>query len=108
MSEVETHLALEGDDLIVRRTQDAEPLVDWLKTQAEQSQAGADFHHAWSLPNVQVEEFYRQYCGDGHSIARPMDQEFWEWVHKKMKDPQYKKFWARDPANPGWLGYGAR
>ena len=104
MSEVKTHLALEGDDLVVNRVQDVEPIIDHAKMLAEQPQHGADFHHKWSLPAVMVERFYQEYCGAGE--AKPMNQEFWEWVHKKMKDPQYKAFWTYDPAKPFYVGYG--
>jgi hypothetical protein len=103
VSEVKTHLALEGDDLIVNRVQDVEPIMDWAKMLAEQPQHGRDFHHKWSLPAVMVEKFYNDYCGVEY---KPMNQEFWEWVHKKMQDPQYKKFWTYDTANPFHVGYG--
>ncbi len=106
MSEVETHLALEGGDVIVRRTQDAQDIADRAKMLAEQPQHGADFHHKWSLPATQIEKFYQEYCGDGFAAAKPMNQEFWEWVHKKMKDPQYRIFWTYDPAKPFFMGYG--
>lgn len=107
MSEVTTRLSLDGDTLVVRREQDAQDIADRAKMLAEQPQFGRDFHHKWSLPNAMVEKFYNEYCGAG-SGYKPMNQEFWEWVHKKMKDPQYKIFWTYDPANPGFLGYGAR
>jgi hypothetical protein len=103
VSDVKTHLALEGDDLIVNRVQDVEPIIDWAKMLAEQPQHGGDFHHKWSLPAVMVEKFYNEYCGAAY---KPMNQEFWEWVNKKMKDPQYKKFWTYDTANPFHVGYG--
>lgn len=108
MSDVKTHLALEGDDLVVRTYQDAQDIADNAKMLAEQPQHGRDFHHKWSIPNNMVIDFYNQYCGDGYAPHKPMGPEFWEWVHKKMKDPQYKVFWTYDPANPGWLGYGPR
>ncbi len=106
MSEVETHLAFEGGDVIVSRTQDAQDIADRAKMLAEQPQHGADFHHKWSLPATQIEKFYQEYCGDGFAAAKPMNQEFWEWVHKKMKDPQYRIFWTYDPAKPFFVGYG--
>ncbi len=106
MSEVETHLAFEGGDVIVSRTQDAQDIADRAKMLAEQPQHGADFHHKWSLPATQIEKFYQEYCGDGNAPAKPMNQEFWEWVHKKMKDPQYRIFWTYDPAKPFFVGYG--
>lgn len=103
--EIETHLALEGEDLVVRRSQDAQDIADRAEYLRDQPQHGADFHHVWSLPNTLVENFYKEYCGDGHAVAKPMDQSFWEWVHKKMKDPQYSKFWTHNPSNPFFTGF---
>ena len=101
-----TTIALDGDTVVVRRTQDAQDIADWAKMLREQPQHGRDFHHCWSLPTTMVEQFYNEYCGDGFQPAKAMNQEFWEWVHKKMKDPQYKIFWTRDTAKPYWLAYG--
>lgn len=103
--EVFTKLTMDGDDLLVRRSQDVEDIVDHAKFLAEQPQHGADFHHRWSLPAVMVEDFYKRYCGADKAEARPMDQNFWEWVHKQMKDPQYSKFWTHNPSNPFFVGY---
>ena len=103
---ISTKLEIDNDTLIVRREQDAQDIADWAKMLSEQPQHGADFHHKWSLPVAMVERFYQEYCGDGFAEAKPMNQEFWEWVHKKMKDPQYKIFWTYDPAKPGFMGYG--
>ena len=107
--EVETLLALEGGDLIVRRSQDAQDIADRAKMLREQPNRG-DFHHKWSIPNTLVEQFYQEYCGlDSHGVAtgspKEMNQEFWEYVHKKMKDPQFKVFWAHDPQNQFRVGY---
>ncbi len=110
MKETETHLALEGDDLIVRRSQDAQDIADRAKMLRDQPNKG-DFHHKWSIPNVLVEQFYSDYCGgagvsaNALVVARPMGQEFWEYVHKRMKDPQYKIFWTHDPQNQFRVGY---
>jgi hypothetical protein len=106
--EDETHLALEGGDLVVRRYQDAQDIADRAKMLREQPNRG-DFHHRWSLPNTLVDAFYQEYCGNvpGNPAAnvRPMNQEFWEWVHKKMKDPQYRMFWCHDPQSQFRVGY---
>ncbi len=108
MSEIDTHLALEGDDLIVRRSQDAQDIADRAKMLREQPNRG-DFHHKWSIPNTLVETFYQEYCGMDHGVAtgavKAMNQEFWEYVHKRMKDPQYKIFWTHDPQNQFRVGY---
>ena len=109
-SEIDTHLALEGDDLSVRRSQDAQDIADRAKMLREQPNRG-DFHHKWSIPNTLVESFFQEYCGGSHVspnswvVAKPMDHEFWEWVHKKMKDPQYKIFWCHDEQNQFRVGY---
>lgn len=101
--EVETHLALEGGDVIVRRSQDAQDIADNAKMLSEQPQHGADFHHIWSLPNIEIENFYKRYCGDSF---RPMDANFWEWVNKQVKgNKDYQKFWTYNPSRPFWLGY---
>ncbi len=109
MSEIETHLALEGGDLTVHRSQDAQDIADRAKMLREQPNRG-DFHHKWSIPNALVEQFYNEYCGLSNGVAtgtvKPMNQEFWAWVHKKMKDPQYKVFWCHDSQNQFRVGYG--
>ncbi len=109
MKETDTHLALEGDDLVVRTFQDAQDIADRAKMLREQPNRG-DFHHKWSIPNTLVEQFFNEYCGiDSHSVAtglaKSMDQEFWQWVHQKMKDPQYKVFWCHDPQNQFRVGF---
>lgn len=107
MKEVETHLALEGGDLYVRRSQDAEDIADRAKMLREQPNKG-DFHHKWSAPNVLIEQFYAEYCGDQYAAPKPMDQNFWEWVHKKMQDPAYQKFWCHDNQFQFRVGYGSK
>ena len=103
--EIDTHLALEGGDVIVRRHQDCQDIADRAKMLADQPQHGADFHHIWSLPNTIVENFYKAYCGDQF---KPMDQNFWEWVNKQVKsNKDYQRFWTYNPARPFWSGYGS-
>lgn len=100
-----THVALEGGDLVVRRFQDAQDIADRAQMLREQPQHG-DFHHRWSLPNVLVDQFYQEYCGSfAEGSIKPMNEEFWAWVHKKMKDPQYKVFWCHDPGFQFRVGY---
>ena len=110
MTEKETHLALEGEDLVVRTYQDVEDIADRAKMLREQPQHG-DFHHRWSIPNAMVEQFYNEYCGLQNNVAvgepKPMNDEFWQWVHAKMKDPQYKVFWCHDPGFQFRVGYGS-
>ena len=102
--DITTSIALEGDDLVVRRSHDAQAIVDNIDMLKDQPQHGADFHHIWSLPSVEVENFYKRYCGDSF---RPMDQNFWEWVNKQIKgNPDYKKFWTYNPSKPFWMAYG--
>jgi len=99
-----TKLHIDGDGkLFVERTGDAQDLVDAAAVLRDRDQHGGDFKHVWSLDPVMQEKFYQEYCGDGP--PKPMDQEFWEWVHKKMKDPQYSKFWTHNPSNPFFTGY---
>lgn len=105
MKETETHLALEGDDLVVRTLQDAQDIADRAKMLREQPNRG-DFHHKWSIPDGLIQQFYQQYCGDQYQPDRPMGAEFWAWVDKKMQDPQYKVFWAHDPGTQFRVGYG--
>ena len=96
-----THLALEGEDLVVRRYQDSQDIADRAKMLREQPQH-KDFHHVWSLPNVLVDQFYQEWCGDG---IKPMDAEFWAWVNVKMKDPEYRVFWCHDQQHQYRVGY---
>ncbi len=104
--EVDTHLALEGEDLVVRRSQDAQDIADRAKMLRDQPNRG-DFHHKWSAPNILIEQFYQEYCGP-EGAAKSMDQEFWQWVHRKMQDPQYKVFWTHDPQNQFRVGYTSK
>ena len=105
MREDYTHLALEGEDLVVRRYQDAQDIADRAKMLREQPQH-KDFHHVWSLPNVLVDQFFQEYCGDfNDGIIKQMDAEFWAWVNVKMKDPQYRVFWCHDPGFQHRIGY---
>lgn len=104
LKEIGTRLILDGaGDLTVHRYQDAQDIADRAKMLREQPQHG-DFHHKWSLPNVEVENFYKAYCGR-EGLPKPMNQEFWAWVHEKMKDPQYKVFWCHDPQFQFRVGY---
>ena len=104
--EVFTKLWIDGaGDLQVERTQDAQDIADRAEFLRDQPQFGADFHHRWSAPNTLVESMYKDYCGDTY---KPMDQEFWEYMHKRMKDPAYSKFWTHNPSNPFFTGYNGR
>lgn len=102
---MKSSVALEGDTVVVRNYQDAQDIADSLKFLSDQPQHGKDFHHKWSLPTTTIIDFYNQYCGDGNAPHKPMNQEFWDWVDQKMKDPQYRVFWARNPSNPYRLGW---
>ncbi len=107
MSEVKTKLTLDPHgDLYVERWQDAQDIADRAAVLRDEPQFGKDFHHRWSAPNTLVEQMYNDYCGKG--AAKPMDQEFWEYMHKRMKDPQYNKFWTHNPSNPFFTGYNGR
>ncbi len=102
--EIFTKLHIDGEQrLFVERRQDGQDIADLAAHLRDQPQHGADFHHRWSLPAVLVEKFYNDYCGT--SMDKPMNQEFWVWVHKQMKDPQYSKFWTHNPSNPFFTGY---
>jgi len=102
---IDAHLALEGDDLVIRHHQDAQDIADRAKMLREQPNRG-DFHHKWSLPNALVVDFYNKYCGEVNGAVKNMDAEFWAWVDKLMQDPAYKVFWCHDPQHQGRVGYG--
>ena len=104
MRDDSTHVSLEGGNLTVRRFQDSQDLADRAKMLREQPNRG-DFHHKWSAPNVLIDKFYQEYCGDPTAPAKPMDQDFWAFVNKKMKDPEYKVFWCHDPQSQFRVGY---
>lgn len=103
---MKSSIALDGDTVVVRNFEDAQDIADGAKLLSEIPQHGADFHHKWSLPTTQVINFYNQYCGDGFASHKPMNAEFWAWVDKKMKDPQYRVFWTYNPSNPYRLAWG--
>lgn len=107
MKETSTHLALEGDDLVVRTSQDAQDIADRAKMLREQPNRG-DFHHVWSAPNTLIDKFYQEYCGDQYAGAKKMDEDFWAYVHRRMKDPEYRIFWCHDPQNQFRVGYAGK
>ena len=105
MREDITHLALEGDDLVVRRYQDSQDIADRAKMLREQPNRG-DLRHTWSIPNVLVDAFYQEYCGDfNEGGVKPMDGEFWACVNVKMKSPEYRMFWCHDQQHQYRVGY---
>lgn len=99
-----THVSLEGGDLVVRRSQDAQDIADRAKMLRDQPNKG-DFHHKWSIPNTLVDQFYQEYCGDQYAAAKPMDDEFWLFVHKRMASPEFRVFWCHDKQNQFRVGY---
>ncbi len=105
----DSHLALEGGDLIVRRFKDLQDTVDATGLLRGQPQRG-DLRHVWHLDNIMIDKFYQMYCGiDEHSVThgadRPMNQEFWDWVNVKMKDPEYSKFRTDNQASQLRVGF---
>src|SRR5690348_9081453 len=98
-----TKFYLSGDDITVENVQDVEPSIDHAKLLRDQPQHGRDFQHKWHLPNVMINRFYLEYAGG--EAAPPMNAEFWAFVDRKMKDPDYAKFRTDNPSNPFHLGY---
>lgn len=104
MSEVTTKLTIDPSGALhVERWQDAQDIADRAALLRDQPQFGADFHHRWSAPNTLVETMYNDYCGGNF---KPLDGEFWAYMHKRMKDPQYSKFWTHN--NSFFTGYNGR
>ncbi len=105
---VDTRVSLEGGDVTVRRFKDLQDTVDATGTLRGEAQRG-DFRHVWHLDNIMIDKFYQEYCGIQRGVAvgvdRPMDQEFWDWVNKKMKDPEYAKFRTDNQASQLRVGY---
>ena len=103
---IRTHLVLDGDDLLVNRVQDAEPLLEWAKERAKQpNPKGEKFWEKWTLTNVQIEDLYNKYS-KGTIPAPPMDQEFWQWVDKTvMSDADYTHCRLINKSNPFHIGY---
>ncbi len=104
MSDDTKHLALEGGDLIVRRFKDLQDTVDATAALRSEPQRG-DFRHVWHLDDIMIDKFYQEYCGNGYAPHKSMNQEFWDWVNVKMKDPEFKKFRTDDQANQLRVGY---
>ncbi len=102
------HLALEGGDLVVRHFRDLQDTVDATAALRDMPQRG-DLRHVWHLDNIMVDKFFQEYCGikDGMAMGAPrkMNQEFWDWVNKKMKDPEYAKFRTDSQASQLRVGY---
>ena len=105
MSELLTSFKYHASDdaLHIVNTQDVEPYLEENKRRRESNTTGQDWKHKWGLPNVFVERFYSEYTGGTY---RPMNQEFWVWVDKKlMSDPDLSKFKTNDPTNSFRIGY---
>lgn len=104
-------LILEDDRLIVRRFEDLQDTVDATAALRAEPQRG-DFRHVWHLDDIMIDKFYQEYCGlkggVAFGVAQPMNQEFWEWVNKKMKDPEYAKFRTDNQANQFRVGYAGK
>ena len=91
------------DSFQIIGTQDIEPYLEDNKLRREASTVGKDWKHKWQLPNVLVEKFYSEYTG---GTFKPMNQEFWVWVDKKlMSDADLSYFRTNNPSNPFWSGY---
>ncbi len=104
----DSHLALEGGDLVVRRFKDLQDTVDATAALRGEPQRG-DFRHVWHLDNIMIDKFYQEYCGIRDGIAagvpKEMNQEFWDWVNKRMKDPEYAKFRTDNQASQLRVGF---
>lgn len=91
-NEVKTEYILDGDDLHVKRTQDAEPVLDLTSSLRSIGEVGSsEMRHAATIPSVVIE----QYCNiNGVS--------FHEWltdpIHVKRmladKDLSYFRVWG--------------
>ena len=108
MPDFKTDLSLDNGNLIVRKFKDLQDHVDATKELRNHPQRG-DVRHVWSLDNIMVDKFFQEYCGLKGGVAvgadRQMDQEFWEWVNRKMKDPEYAKFRTDNQASQLRVGY---
>lgn len=100
-----TRLHFSADGSFTAETvQDVEDIIENNKVLREQTTHGRDFRHKWNLPAVMVHKFYNEY-NEGLSETRPMNQEFWLWVDRKLNDPDLAKFRTSNPSNPFRLGY---
>jgi hypothetical protein len=96
-------LYIDGDKVHIAMKGDAEDLAKEIHERRALPQRG-DFREKWALDTVMINKFYSDYCG--HGAPRPMDQEFWSWVDRKMSQPEYSVFRLDDPANAYRLGWG--
>jgi hypothetical protein len=74
-------------------SQDVRPYLEENARRREIAPRG-DFHHKWQAPNIMITKWYFEYTGGQFGGAyKPMNQEFYEWVDKKiMSDPDLKAF----------------
>lgn len=86
MSGIVSHHAFDGDDLIVNRTQDVEPILDDNKAMANEPQHG-DFRHIGSIPVVIIEKWMNE---DGVNILAMGNEEFSAFIERKLNDPDWR------------------
>lgn len=92
---------VQPERVIFETVQDIEPILEENKFRREENGRG-DFRHKWNLPTVMIHKFYYEYTA---GEWRPMDNEFWLWVDKKLNDPDYAYFKTSNPSNPFHIGY---
>lgn len=104
MSQIVTRPHLDADGSITfERSQDVEDIIEHNKTLRSMPQKSDWGRHKWNLPNVIVEQLYKAYNGD--EFPKPMNQEFWAFVDRKMDDPDYRAFRVDNPSNPFFIGH---
>ena len=84
MSEVQTLAKVEGDDLVIQRVQDVEPILERAKAMHREGLHGSsEFRLAAEIPNVVIED----YC-NRNGIT------YQEWAQNK----EHKRRLLNDPA----------
>lgn len=95
MSDIRTLTKLDGDDIIVKRTQDCEPIIEANRSiQNEPQKRAGTFRHIASVPMVVLEQWI---IADGVNYLALPKGEFERLIKRKLRDPDFK--WLR--TSPG-------
>lgn len=87
MSDIRTYTKLDGDNIIVKREQDVEPIIEANKAiqNLPQKRAGT-FRHVGCVPNIILEQWMRD---EGVDLLRMNKHEFGKFIKRKLNDPDY-------------------
>ncbi len=90
MSDVSTAIRVKDGEILVRRSQDCEPILDRNKALQNQGSQSKDFRHMATIPAVILERWIVE---DQISYLTLPKEEFSRLIRRKLRDPDWK--WLR-------------